>query len=131
MPPNTIQTSRSRTGVYVGMVPPSSQSSAHRSPGMLVNMISELFSFGGPSIAVDTLSASSMTAIHMACTGLRNGECDVAVAGGVFLLDPEHYIAGCQRKVVGSHKDSRSFSVNRDGVLFAEGVGAVLLKDRC
>lgn len=94
----------------------------------IANRISYFFGFNGPSIAIDTMSSSSMVAIHMACKDLMLGECKVAIASGVNLtIDPKKYIGLSQAQLVASHPNSRSFS-DGDGFLPAEGVGAVLLK---
>ncbi|WP_186019656.1 SDR family NAD(P)-dependent oxidoreductase [Burkholderia gladioli] len=112
-----------RTGVYLGMTAAPGQTQ-----GSLVGMVSGYFDFKGPSIAVDAHSASSMTALHMACAGLARGECSVAIAGGVYLLYPESYTRSCRLNILASHSESRSFAADRDGMLFADCVGALLLK---
>ena len=51
------------------------------------------FDANGPSIAVDTMCAAALTAIHLAVAALRRGECGVALAGGVNLsLHPSKYL---------------------------------------
>lgn len=125
---------RGRVGVYLGMTaerpaPAGAPASGRNdSPGTLAGMVSRMFRFNGPSVAVDAHSASSMTAVHMACNNLLHGECDAAIAGSVSLLYPDTYRDGCQISLLASHPDSRSFSEEKDGVLLADGVGAVLLK---
>ncbi|MCQ4163483.1 SDR family NAD(P)-dependent oxidoreductase [Tahibacter harae] len=92
------------------------------------NRVSNFFDFRGPSVAVDTQCSSSMIAIHEACSALRQGECELAVAGGVnLLIHPKKYIGLSILRMLGSHRDCRSFA-DGDGYLPAEGVGAVLLK---
>lgn len=94
----------------------------------IANRISYFFNLHGPSVAVDTACSSSAVAIHMACESLINGECQVAIAGGVNLsIHPNKYIGLSRMQLLGSHPNSRSFG-NGDGFLPAEGVGAVLLK---
>lgn len=92
------------------------------------NRVSNFFDFRGPSVAVDTQCSSSMIAIHEACCSLRQGECELAVAGGInLLIHPKKYIGLSILRMLGSHRDCRSFA-DGDGYLPAEGVGAVLLK---
>ncbi len=93
----------------------------------LAHRISGFFDLSGPSLTIDTQSSSSATAVHLACESLRRGECSMAIAGGVCLLYPELFEFFSQMGVVGSRADSRSFA-DGDGLLLAEGVGAVLLK---
>ncbi|WP_338925302.1 SDR family NAD(P)-dependent oxidoreductase [Mycetohabitans endofungorum] len=94
----------------------------------IANRVSYFFDFQGPSLAIDTMCSSSISAIHAAGEALRNGDCRLAIAGGVNLtLHPKKYIGLSIGKVLGSHASSRSFA-DGDGYLPAEGVGAVLLK---
>ncbi|PSL48190.1 phosphopantetheine binding protein [Chitinophaga niastensis] len=94
----------------------------------IVNRVSYFFNLQGPSIAVDTMCSSALVALHMACESLANGDCQLAIAGGVNLsLNPSKYIGLGIAQMLGSHVNSRSFS-DGDGYLPAEAVGAVLLK---
>src|SRR5262249_57299754 len=84
--------------------------------------------WGGPTLATDTCAPSSLTAVHVACQSLLQGECALAVAGGVNLsLHPKKFVGLSRAGIVASRRDSRSFG-DGDGYLPAEGVGAVLLK---
>lgn len=123
VPGGSRQTDSARVGMFLGMV-----DGADQSPSTLASIASRIFQFSGPSLAIDTHSASSMTAIHMACSALALGDCDVAVAGGVAFLRPEIYITGCNLGMMSTDPTSRSFSAHRDGTILADGVGAVLLK---
>ncbi|CAM3145501.1 SDR family NAD(P)-dependent oxidoreductase [Janthinobacterium lividum] len=94
----------------------------------IANRISYFFDLRGPSLAVDTMCSSSLTAIHLACQSLLDGDCELAIAGGVNLsIHPRKFVALSQAQIIGSHAGSRSFS-DGDGYLPAEAVGAVLLK---
>jgi acyl transferase domain-containing protein len=101
---------------------------ADQPSSVLASFASRVFGFKGPSLAVDTHSASSMTALHMACLALGAGDCDRAIAGGVAYLRPEMYLTACRLGLLGDDRRSRSLSENRNGAIFADGVGAVLLK---
>nr|ALD83703.1 tAT polyketide synthase [Sorangium cellulosum] len=131
----------SRAGVFVGVMYAPYQlfsvepryrgtgftpSSLHAS---IANRVAYVLDFRGPSIAVDTMCSSSLTALHLACASIRRGECEVAIAGGVNLsLHPNKYLALGQGKFTSSDGRCRSFGDGGDGYVPGEGVGAVLLK---
>jgi polyketide synthase PksN len=95
----------------------------------LVNRVSYLFDFRGPSLAFDTMCSSSLTAIHAACEYLRRADCEVAIAGGVNLyLHPSNYLELCGVQMLSSDDRCKSFGEGADGFVPGEGVGAVLLK---
>jgi polyketide synthase PksN len=132
---NLQQKYQGKVGVYVGAMHQQyhgvNSNSTNEAVGVyhsIANRVSYFFNFTSPSIAVDTACSSSATAIHMACESLKNGDCQLAIAGGVnLLLHPKKYLGLSMFQVLGSHADSRSFG-DGDGYLPAEGVGAVLLK---
>ncbi|MGW1409041.1 SDR family NAD(P)-dependent oxidoreductase [Streptomyces sp. NPDC002403] len=83
----------------------------------------------GPSLTIDTMCSSSLTAIHEACEHLRRGSCELAIAGGVNLyLHPSDYVELCRSTMLSSQPRVRSFGSGGDGFVPGEGVGAVLLK---
>lgn len=95
----------------------------------IANRVSYFFDFHGPSIALDTMCSSSLTAIHLACESLRRGECGTAVAGGVNLsLHPSKYLQLSLGRFASTDGRCRSFGENGDGYVPGEGVGALLLK---
>ncbi len=95
----------------------------------IANRVSYLCDFHGPSIALDTMCSSSLTAIHLACESLRRGECRAAVAGGVNLsLHPDKYRQLSLGGFASTDGRCRSFGDGGDGYVPGEGVGAVLLK---
>lgn len=98
-------------------------------PWSIANRVSYVLNFQGPSIPVDTACSSSLTAIHMACQSIRNGECSIAIAGGVNLyLHPAKYVWMCQMGMLSSKGRCASFGDGADGFVPGEGVGAMLLK---
>lgn len=95
----------------------------------IANRVSFFFNFNGPSLTLDTMCSSSLTTIHLACESIRNGEIDMAIAGGVNLtIHPNKHIFLSQTKFASSEGLCRSFGEGGDGYVPGEGVGAVLLK---
>ncbi|MGW0791222.1 SDR family NAD(P)-dependent oxidoreductase [Streptomyces sp. NPDC002911] len=95
----------------------------------IANRVSYFCDFSGPSMAVDTVCASSLSAVHLAVESLRRGECRAALAGGVNLsLHPDKYRTYGALELLASEAPARSFGAGGDGYVSAEGVGAVLLK---
>ncbi|WP_344637981.1 SDR family NAD(P)-dependent oxidoreductase [Kitasatospora cystarginea] len=101
-------------------------------PGSLAsiaNRVSYYLDASGPSVTVDTMCASALSAIHLACAAIRSGECGVAVAGGVNLsVHPSKYLMIGQGQFASSDGRCRSFGEGGDGYVPGEGVGAVLLR---
>src|SRR5207244_7068591 len=86
------------------------------SHGSIANRVSYFFDFHGPSIAVDTMCSSSLTAIHLACDELRKGDIDAAIAGGVNVtIHPYKYLSLSQGKFAASDGRCRSFGAGGDG----------------
>ncbi|WP_234386658.1 SDR family NAD(P)-dependent oxidoreductase [Streptomyces sp. ERV7] len=99
------------------------------SPSSIANRVSYFYDFHGPSMAVDTMCSSSLTAIHLACEAIRSGQCESAVAGGVNVsVHPNKYLMLSQGRFTASDGRCRSFGEGGDGYVPGEGVGAVLLK---
>jgi amino acid adenylation domain-containing protein len=94
---------------------------------LLPSRIGYLLNLKGPSLAIDTACSSSLVAVHLACKGLRNGECDLAIAGGVRLtLFP---IKNYGRVgIESSDGRTRAFDNTSDGTGLGEGAAALLLK---
>jgi len=99
------------------------------SASSIANRISYFCNFHGPSLALDTMCSSSLTAIHLACQSLQHGGCELAIAGGVNVsIHPNKYLALSQGQFVSSQGRCESFGEGGDGYVPGEGVGAVLLK---
>ncbi|MCL6591114.1 MAG: SDR family NAD(P)-dependent oxidoreductase [Firmicutes bacterium] len=97
---------------------------------IIASRIAYLLDFRGPSILVNTACSSSLTAIHLACRSIRNGECELAVAGGVKLalapFNTDENEAGI--RILSVDGRARTFDDSSDGTGIGEGAGAVLLK---
>ncbi len=93
------------------------------------NRLSYLLDLRGPSIAIDTACSSSLVATQLAMNSLRNGEVDLALAGGVnVLLSPDLTITFSQARMMASDGRCKSFDAQADGYVRAEGCGMVVLK---
>src|SRR3546814_7969233 len=83
----------------------------------------------GPSMAVDTMCSSSLTAIHLACQDLKLGRTDLALAGGVNLsVHPNKYGVLSLGQFISRRGKCESFGGGGEGYVPSEGVGVVLLK---
>ena len=83
----------------------------------------------GPSVNVQTACSTSLVALHLACQGILNGECDVALAGGVSVIHPQNAGYLFQEGMIFSPDGHcRPFDRNAKGTTFGSGVGVVVLK---
>ncbi|GGD19304.1 SDR family NAD(P)-dependent oxidoreductase [Aureimonas glaciei] len=95
----------------------------------MANRVSHLLDLSGPSLPIDTMCSSSLTAIHEACEHLRAGSCGMAIAGGVNLyLHPSTYGELSAARMLSPSGRCRSFGAGADGFVPGEGVGCLLLK---
>lgn len=98
-------------------------------PASIANRVSYIFNLQGPSIALDTMCSSSITTLHLACRSIRDGECEMALAGGVNVsIHPNKYLMLGQGGFASSKGRCESFGEGGEGYVPGEGVGAVLLK---
>ncbi|WP_343573259.1 polyketide synthase Pks13 [Mycobacterium sp.] len=97
---------------------------------IVANRVSYFFDFHGPSVAVDTACSSSLVATHQAVQALRNGECDVAMAGGVNALITPAVTLGFDEigQVLSPDGRIKSFSADADGYTRSEGGAMLVLK---
>ncbi|MGR4041866.1 beta-ketoacyl synthase N-terminal-like domain-containing protein [Pseudomonas sp. 910_21] len=101
------------------------------SAASIANRVSYVCNFTGPSMAVDTMCSSSLTALYLACRALERGDCSSALVGGVNLsLHPNKYLMLGQGRFVSSEGRCQAFGDGGDGYVPGEGVGAMLLKPR-
>ncbi|MBW4506978.1 MAG: SDR family NAD(P)-dependent oxidoreductase [Scytonematopsis contorta HA4267-MV1] len=83
----------------------------------------------GPSYTVQTACSTSLVAVHLACQSLLNGECDVALAGGVSISASrkEGYFYK-EGSIESPDGHCRAFDAKAQGTVIGEGVGIVVLK---
>ncbi|WP_194832578.1 polyketide synthase Pks13 [Nocardia sp. XZ_19_369] len=99
------------------------------SSGIISNRVSYFYDFRGPSVAVDTACSSTLVAVHQAVRALREGDADLALAGGVNMLLAPMVTLGYD-SVGAVAKDGRikAFSSDADGMVRSEGAGLIVLK---
>jgi acyl transferase domain-containing protein len=85
----------------------------------------------GPSITVQTACSTSLVAVHLACQSLLQGECDMALAGGVTVRVPQKTGYRAQEGgVLSPDGHCRAFDAKAQGTVFGSGAGVVVLKRR-
>jgi myxalamid-type polyketide synthase MxaB len=134
----------SRTGVFVGIAGTDYEHFYHEMGGqaafgtyrqagiahsMASGRLAYLLGLHGPCVSLDTACSSSLVAVHLACQSLRQGECDLALSGGINLvLRPDKTIALSKLHMMASRGRCRTFDAAGDGYVRGEGCGVVVLK---
>ncbi|XP_038587212.1 mycocerosic acid synthase [Micropterus salmoides] len=134
--------SGSRTGVYIGLMNSDYEMLRNDSPttithyngtgtamSVAANRISFTFNLTGPSFAIDSACSSSSVALHLACQAIKQGDCEMALCGGVScIIEPRVFVALSKAKMISPEGTSKPFSSRADGYGRGEGCGVVLLK---
>lgn len=93
------------------------------------NRISHALDLHGPSLAVDTACSASLVAAHLACQGLRAGECSLALVGGVnIIVSPALTLTLRAAGATAADGRSKPFDASADGYGRGEGGGMLVLK---
>lgn len=135
----------SRTGVYLGysedgytykqaisQIVPSlyPMSIPGNTSAIIASRASYLLDLRGPTMLVNTTCSSSLVAIHLACQAIRNGECDMAIAGSSKInLLPVVFNNIKDIGIKSSDNRTHAFDDSSDGTGWGEGVAAILLKN--
>ncbi|MFD9849777.1 amino acid adenylation domain-containing protein [Streptomyces parvus] len=97
-------------------------------PALIAARVSQSLDLDGPALAVDTACSSGLVALHLARRSLLDGECDLAVVGGVNLhltSTPHRLLEDAQ--ALSPTGRSRAFSADADGFVPGEGGAAIVL----
>jgi len=84
----------------------------------------------GPAVSINTACSTALLAVAEAANAIRQGKCQIAIAGASSIKSPTKSGHLYNDGSVNS-KDGRvqSFDESASGTVFSDGVGAVLLKD--
>jgi acyl transferase domain-containing protein/thioesterase domain-containing protein/acyl carrier protein len=95
----------------------------------LTTRVSYLLNLRGPSVNVQTACSTSLVAIHSGVQSLLNGECDMALAGGVTIeLPHRHGYLYRENEILSPDGHCRAFDAASKGTVFGSGAGVVVLR---
>ncbi|MBN4053213.1 SDR family NAD(P)-dependent oxidoreductase, partial [bacterium AH-315-L15] len=98
-------------------------------PSVGPNRMSYFLNIHGPSEPIETACSSSLIALHRAKVAIENGDCEMAIVGGVnTIVTPEAHISFNKAGMLCEDGRCKTFSNQANGYVRGEGVGMLFLK---
>lgn len=110
-----------------------SEHSGHLLAGTALSVISGRIAYTlgltGPALTLDSSCASALVAFHVAARSLQNGDCDLALAGGVNVLgSPGFFVEFSKQHALSDDGRCRPYSAQASGTVWAEGAAMFVLQ---
>ena len=107
--------------------------SGHLLAGTALSVISGRIAYtlglAGPALTVDSSCASALAAFHVAVRSVQNGDCDLALAGGVNVLgSPGFFVEFSKQHALSDDGHCRPYSAQASGTVWAEGAAMFVLQ---